>query len=509
MRFDSVLGADEGRRRVPRRTLRLVTAAVVVATSGIIGADVAAADPTPPSAQDVRDARRAVDAASRSVAEMELRLAQLSAQSDAAQLAVQKAGEDYTVALAAAEAAKVAAADAVQRSADADARAEDARRTLVAMAREAARSGGNVEALQAVLSADGFRDVARRSTALEQMTGKADEAVQEFRAAQLVASVLADRARTAEDDAKAAEQDASAALATAQKTQQDSDAALVAGAAERDQLISALAAARQTSAELERARQDALEADRRARADEAARQAALRPPVAAPPASSGGSTGSTGGSTGSAGGSTGGSTGGSNSGSTGGSNGGSTGGGSTGGSTGGGSTGGGSTGGGSTGGGSTGGGSTGGGSTAQPTTPPSTGGQYGLGTGRSRGSAGGGAAAVEWARTQLGKPYIWGGVGPEGYDCSGLTGTSWRSAGGVSLNRTSRDQYKQVLKISYDQLRPGDLVFWSTDPSNPDAIHHVAIWAGNGQIIEAPTFNKPVRLVAMRWAGTMPYAGRP
>ncbi|NKY40608.1 NlpC/P60 family protein, partial [Cellulomonas septica] len=389
-----------------------------------------------------------------------------------------------------------------RRSSDlADARAEDARRTLVAMAREAARSGGNVEALQAVLSADGFRDVARRSTALEQMTGKADEAVQEFRAAQLVASVLADRARTAEDDAKAAEQDASAALATAQKTQQDSDAALAAGAAERDQLISALAAARQTSAEVERARQDALEADRRARADEAARQAALRPPVVAPPASGGssGSTGSTGGSTGSAGGSTGGSTGGSNSGSTGGSNGGSTGGGSTGG----------STGGGSTGGGSTGGGSTGGGSTAQPTTPPATGGQYGLGTGRSRGSAGGGAAAVEWARTQLGKPYIWGGVGPEGYDCSGLTGTSWRSAGGVSLNRTSRDQYKQVLKISYDQLRPGDLVFWSTDPNNPDAIHHVAIWAGNGQIIEAPTFNKPVRLVAMRWAGTMPYAGRP
>ncbi|MDC7123700.1 C40 family peptidase [Cellulomonas fimi] len=482
-----------------------MTAAVVVATSGIIGADVAAADPTPPSAQDVRDARRAVDTAARSVAEMELRLAQLSAQADAAQLAVQKAGEDYTVALAAADAAKVAAADAVQRSADADARAEDARRTLVAMAREAARSGGNVEALQAVLSADGFRDVARRSTALEQMTGKADEAVQEFRAAQLVSSVLADRAKAAEADAKAAEQDASAALATAQKTQEDSDAALAAGAAERDQLISALAAARQTSAEVERARQDAIEAERRARADEAARQAALRPPVVtAPPASSGGSsgsTGSTGGSTGSTGGTNGGSTGGSN----GGSNGGSTGGGSTGG----GSTGGGSTGGGSTGGGSAGGGSTGGGSTAQPTTPPSTGGQYGLGTGRSRGSAGGGAAAVEWAKTQLGKPYIWGGVGPEGYDCSGLTGTSWRSAGGVNLNRTSRDQYKQVLKISYDQLRPGDLVFWSTDPNNPDAIHHVAIWAGNGQIIEAPTFNKPVRLVAMRWAGTMPYAGRP
>ncbi|HWJ86366.1 MAG TPA: NlpC/P60 family protein, partial [Cellulomonas sp.] len=66
-----------------------------------------------------------------------------------------------------------------------------------------------------------------------------------------------------------------------------------------------------------------------------------------------------------------------------------------------------------------------------------------------------------------------------------------------------------VLKISYDDLRVGDLVFWSTDPSNANAIYHVAMWAGNGQIMEAPAPGKPLRLVAMRWAGTMPYAGRP
>jgi cell wall-associated NlpC family hydrolase len=86
--------------------------------------------------------------------------------------------------------------------------------------------------------------------------------------------------------------------------------------------------------------------------------------------------------------------------------------------------------------------------------------------------------------------------------------TSWRKAG-VNINRTSRDQYKQVKKISYDSLRPGDLVFWATDPGNPSSIYHVAMWAGNGQIIEAPRPGLTVRLTAMRWAGTMPYAGRP
>ena len=80
---------------------------------------------------------------------------------------------------------------------------------------------------------------------------------------------------------------------------------------------------------------------------------------------------------------------------------------------------------------------------------------------------------------------------------------------GVNLNRTSRDQYKQVLKVSYDDMRPGDLIFWSTDPNNPDAVYHVAIWAGNGQIMEAPQPLAPLRMIKMRWANTMPYAGRP
>ena len=141
-----------------------------------------------------------------------------------------------------------------------------------------------------------------------------------------------------------------------------------------------------------------------------------------------------------------------------------------------------------------------------PAPAPST--PYGLGTGTSRGSAAAGSAAVAWAQSKVGLPYVWGGVGPDGYDCSGLTMGAWRSAG-VNLNRTSRDQYKQVLKISYDQLRPGDLVFWGSNPSDPNSIHHVAMWVGGGQIVEASRPGVPLRVTSMRWSGTMPYAGRP
>jgi cell wall-associated NlpC family hydrolase len=456
-----------------RKASRGLVAGALVATLLAAGASSALADPTPPSQQDVDQAKGAVKSAERSVASMEVRLAQLSAETDAADLKVQQAGEAYTQALSDADAAQQAWDDSVARSKVADSTAEDARRQLVAIAREVARSGGSNDLLQALLSADGFQDVARRTTALEQISGKADQAVQQYRATQLVATTLATRAADDAAAAKAAKAASADALAAAEQAQTDAQTAQTAAATERDSLITQLAAARQTSADVERQRQDFLDQQRRDREEAAAKAVALRPPPAAvvtappvttapptttappatttPPASGGTTTPPASGGT----------------------------------------------------------------TTPPPpttTTPPPTTAppapKYGLGTGTSRGSAAGGEAALAWAKTKIGLPYIWAAVGPAGYDCSGLTMTSWRTAG-VNLARTTRDQYKQVLKISYNDLRPGDLVFWSTDPNNADAIYHVALWAGNGQIMEASKPGDPLRVTSMRWGSTMPYAGRP
>ena len=265
-----------------RRASRGLVAGALVATLLAAGASSALADPTPPSAQDVQRAQGAVKSAERSVASMEVRLAELSAQTDAAELKVQQAGEAYNRAVVDADAAQQASDDAVARSTEADATAEDARRQLVAIAREVARSGGSTDLLQALLSSDGFQDVARRSTALDRISGKADEAVQTYRATQLVATTLAERATEAAAAAKAAKASAADALAAAEQAQTDAVAAQTAAATERDGLITALAAARQTSAEVERARQDFVDQQRREREEAAARAAALRPVVAPP-----------------------------------------------------------------------------------------------------------------------------------------------------------------------------------------------------------------------------------
>ncbi|MHA6762239.1 C40 family peptidase [Streptacidiphilus sp. PAMC 29251] len=94
------------------------------------------------------------------------------------------------------------------------------------------------------------------------------------------------------------------------------------------------------------------------------------------------------------------------------------------------------------------------------------------------------SAAVSFARAQLGLPYVWGGAGPDVFDCSGLTMRAWEHAG-VELPHFAADQYAQSTPLSYRRLQPGDLVFWSHD-GTPQDIYHVAIYLGDDQMIEAP-----------------------
>jgi cell wall-associated NlpC family hydrolase len=103
-------------------------------------------------------------------------------------------------------------------------------------------------------------------------------------------------------------------------------------------------------------------------------------------------------------------------------------------------------------------------------------------------------AAITAARTTLGDPYLWGATGPAAWDCSGLTQWAY-SQGGITLPRTSREQWFSGSHPALDALLPGDLLFWATNPTDPGSIHHVAIYLGGGYMIEAPHTGAVVHIV--------------
>ena len=121
-----------------------------------------------------------------------------------------------------------------------------------------------------------------------------------------------------------------------------------------------------------------------------------------------------------------------------------------------------------------------------------------------------GEPALAWARTQLGVPYLWGGTTSAGYDCSGLTLRAYGQAG-IKLPRVTRDQWAATTRVSLDDLRPGDLMFWSSN-GQPNGIYHVAIYSGvkNGQRmrIHAPSEGKTVEEVPVWNGNLLPFGGR-
>src|SRR6202034_817438 len=98
-----------------------------------------------------------------------------------------------------------------------------------------------------------------------------------------------------------------------------------------------------------------------------------------------------------------------------------------------------------------------------------------------------GDAAVLFAFAQLGKPYIWGGNGPVGYDCSGLALASWEHADNIGFARVADDQYHTAgTPVPLDDLTAGDLVFWGDGQANDwSTVYHTAIYVGGDRIVEA------------------------
>lgn len=115
-------------------------------------------------------------------------------------------------------------------------------------------------------------------------------------------------------------------------------------------------------------------------------------------------------------------------------------------------------------------------------------------------SAEAGERAVAAARRALGMPYVWGGNGEVGFDCSGLTRWAWAEAG-VAIPRTAAEQASGV-RVALEDLRPGDLIVWDG---------HVAMYAGGGRLIEAgnPVQEGPLRTTnaGMRFLGFWRPAG--
>ena len=86
--------------------------------------------------------------------------------------------------------------------------------------------------------------------------------------------------------------------------------------------------------------------------------------------------------------------------------------------------------------------------------------------------------AVAFAYAQLGKPYVWGATGPDSYDCSGLMYAAWGAAG-ITLPRDTYGEWADLPHIPMSDLQPGDLILYNGES-------HVAMYVGNGEIIDAP-----------------------
>lgn len=117
--------------------------------------------------------------------------------------------------------------------------------------------------------------------------------------------------------------------------------------------------------------------------------------------------------------------------------------------------------------------------------------------------------AIAYARAQLGKPYIFGGEGPTGYDCSGLTMKAYAYAGLYIGSHSVNNQFYTARSrgqiVPYSQRQAGDLIFWGDGPGD---FYHVGIYIGGGMMIAAPTEGDVVKIQSV-WGSPWYQVARP
>ena len=106
--------------------------------------------------------------------------------------------------------------------------------------------------------------------------------------------------------------------------------------------------------------------------------------------------------------------------------------------------------------------------------------------------AGTAGKVIAYAEAQLGKPYQWGATGPDSFDCSGLAMMAYRAAG-ITIPRTSQQQWAAGPQVPASQVQPGDLVFFAGSDGTVTAPGHVGIVTGHGTMIDAPYTGQVVR----------------
>lgn len=457
------------------RTARVFAAATALAVAMVPSALADTVDQ-----DDIDEAKKAESQTSSSIADLEVQLAQLKSDLQASQIKAASANEDYLEAAAELEVATTAAADAQTAADDAAAATETARSSLGATVVETYQDGGNpLDALTPYLSSESLADATDTSVALTRVGENRSADLQNFEAHQAVAENMRSIAQTKVAEKETAATNAQSLKATADAEVTKASTAVADAKSKRESLISQLATQRNTTVELETQYQDRLEAERQAReeaaaktaAEEAARkaeeekraQASASPAPTAPPTPSPSPSQSPSATP-----------------------------------------------------------------TPEATTAPATTEAAPATTEAAPETTEAAPApapetevapepepapavnvaqtAIDTSYTFLGVPYVWGGESYDGVDCSGLVMLSYQAAG-VYLTHSSRVQYGEGAQVPIDEAQPGDLVFWSSDGTQ-SGIYHVAIYLGDDQMIEAPTFGVPVRVTGMRYSGVMPYVVR-
>ena len=443
-----------------------------------------------PSEEEIAAAKAAEEAASMSVAEIEVKLAEVNAAAATATQNAQIAGEDLNEAQIELDAAT---ATATQASADADAAEKafnDGKMQVASVAQATYRNGGgSLDVIAPYLNSDGLRAVETKQTGISSFSTSAEVKMQNVAALEQVAKVTRDAANTARDNQQKATDEVQARTDAANKAATDAQSQANIVAAQRDAYVKELADKQGTTVDLINQREASLAAERNAAERAAAEQASAATAAAdaqsrgdsATPASAADAAPEAPAS------------------------------------------------------------SPANDAPAAPAAPaeeapapaPAPAPTYEEPAYEEPAyeepayeepayeepvyeepayeepsySYGGASTAIATAMTYLGVPYVWGGESYGGVDCSGLTMLAWESAG-VDLPHLSRAQYGYGTHVSLGDMEAGDLIFWSSDGTQ-SGIYHVAMYLGDGQMIEAPTFGVPVRVTGVySWGSIMPYAVR-